>query len=38
MGLLHDYDIDLTVIFAKERKINYSQPIKANDLNFLEEL
>ena len=35
---MQDYDIDLTVIFCKERKINYNQPIKANDLNFLEEL
>ncbi len=38
MGLMEDYDIDLTVIFSKERRINYNQPIKANDLDFLQTL
>jgi hypothetical protein len=35
MALLDNYDIDLTVIFTKERKINYNYSIKINDFEYL---
>jgi hypothetical protein len=38
MALADEFDIDLTVIFSKERRVNYNYPLKANDIEYLERL